>query len=107
MHSLAATRGRGTWAGEAAVSAKARVPRPMEYRIGFMFAFIFSCSFDHPCEDAYFDFYFVQPEKTRQRRAALNQKLGDASKPPVDRLARKKIEGFDLVGVSGRDEERR
>jgi hypothetical protein len=46
-------------------------------------------------------------KKTRQRRAALNQKLGDASKPPVDRLARKKIEGFDLVGVSGRDEERR
>ena len=67
MHSLAATRGRGTWAGEAAVSAKARVPRPMEYRIGLMFAFIFSYSFDHPCEDAYFDFYFVQPEKNAMR----------------------------------------
>jgi len=45
----------------------------MEYRIGLMFAFIFSYSFDHPCEDAYFDFYFVQPEKTRQRRAALTR----------------------------------
>jgi len=32
-----------------------------------MFAFIFSCSFDHPCEDAYFDFYFVQPEKNAMR----------------------------------------
>jgi len=68
----------------------------MEYRIGFMFAFIFSCSFEHPCEGAYFDFYFVQPEyfvqleKTRQRRAALNQKLADASKPPVDRLCPQK-----------------
>jgi len=62
----------------------------MEYRIGFMFAFIFSCSFEHPCEDAYFDFYFVQLEKTRQRRVALNQKLADASKPPVDRLCPQK-----------------
>jgi len=37
MHSLAAVRGRGTLAGEAAVSARARVPRQMEYRIDFMF----------------------------------------------------------------------
>ena len=49
----------------------------------------------------------VESDSRGVRRAALNQKLGDASKPPVDRLARKKIEGFDLVGVSGRDEERR
>lgn len=33
--------------------------------------------------EALFDFYFVQPERTRQRRAALNQKLADAGKPPV------------------------
>jgi hypothetical protein len=33
--------------------------------------------------ESLFDFYFVQPEKTRQRRAALNQKLADAGKPPV------------------------
>jgi hypothetical protein len=80
MHSLAAARGRGTWAGEAAVSAKARVPMQMEYRIGFMFPSIY-CSLEHLCEDAYFfDFYFMQPEKTRQRRAALNQKLADAAR---------------------------
>lgn len=28
-----------------------------------------------------FDFYYVQPEKIRQRRAALNAKLGDSGKP--------------------------
>lgn len=28
-----------------------------------------------------FDFYFVQPEKTKQRREALNKKLGDLGKP--------------------------
>jgi hypothetical protein len=28
-----------------------------------------------------FDFYYVQPEKTKQRRAALNSKLGDTGKP--------------------------
>ena len=33
--------------------------------------------------ESLFDFYFVQPEKSRQRRAALNQKLADAGKPPV------------------------
>ena len=30
-----------------------------------------------------FDFYYVQPEKTKQRRAALNSKLGDIGKPTM------------------------
>ncbi len=30
-----------------------------------------------------FDFYFVQPEIQRQRKAALNEKLDDAGKPPA------------------------
>jgi len=30
-----------------------------------------------------FDFYFVQPEKTKQRREALNLKLGDIGKPTM------------------------
>lgn len=30
-----------------------------------------------------FDFYYVQPERIRQRRAALNAKLGDAGKPQM------------------------
>lgn len=30
-----------------------------------------------------FDFYFVQPERTKQRREALNQKLGDIGKPTM------------------------
>ena len=30
-----------------------------------------------------FDFYFVQPARTASRRAALNQKLADAKKPPL------------------------
>jgi Domain of unknown function (DUF4145) len=30
-----------------------------------------------------FDFYFVQPARTAARRAALNQKLSDARKPPL------------------------
>ena len=33
--------------------------------------------------ESLFDSYFVQPEKTRQRRATLNKKLADAGKPPV------------------------
>lgn len=31
--------------------------------------------------EALFDFYFVQPEKIKAKRAALNQKLADAGKP--------------------------
>jgi len=30
-----------------------------------------------------FDFYYVQPAKTAQKRAALNEKLKDAGKPPM------------------------
>jgi len=30
-----------------------------------------------------FDFYFVEPEKTRQKREALNKKLAEAGKPPM------------------------
>uniref|UniRef100_A0A071MGB6 DUF4145 domain-containing protein n=1 Tax=Burkholderia cenocepacia TaxID=95486 RepID=A0A071MGB6_9BURK len=30
-----------------------------------------------------FDFFYVQPEKARQRRAALDAKLGAAGKPPM------------------------
>ncbi len=30
-----------------------------------------------------FDFYFVQPEKLKQKRAALDKKLKDAGKPPM------------------------
>ena len=30
-----------------------------------------------------FDFYYVQPERTRQRRATLNTKLGDTGKPSM------------------------
>jgi len=33
--------------------------------------------------EALFDFYFVQPAKTAAKRAALNQKLADAKKPPL------------------------
>lgn len=33
--------------------------------------------------EALFDFYFVQPEMIRRKRAALNQKLGDVGKPPM------------------------
>lgn len=32
-----------------------------------------------------FDFYYVQPEKTKQRRALLNAKLGDTGKPNMKR----------------------
>ena len=30
-----------------------------------------------------FDFYFVQPEAARRKRAALNEKLGELGKPPM------------------------
>jgi uncharacterized protein DUF4145 len=30
-----------------------------------------------------FDFYFVQPDILQKKRAALNQKLADAGKPPM------------------------
>jgi hypothetical protein len=30
-----------------------------------------------------FDFYFIQPAKLQARRAALNQKLQEAGKPPM------------------------
>ncbi len=33
--------------------------------------------------ESLFDFYFVQPEIIRKKRAALNLKLGDAGKPPM------------------------
>jgi Domain of unknown function (DUF4145) len=33
--------------------------------------------------EALFDFYFVQPAKTKQRIDALNAKLTDAGKPPI------------------------
>jgi hypothetical protein len=33
--------------------------------------------------EALFDFYFVRPAKLQQRRAALNQKLAEAAKPPM------------------------
>ena len=33
--------------------------------------------------EALFDFFFVQPELIKKKRAALNQKLGDAGKPPM------------------------
>lgn len=33
--------------------------------------------------EALFDFFFVQPTKTAAKRAALNQKLADAGKPPL------------------------
>ncbi len=33
--------------------------------------------------EALFDFYFVQPERTKARRDALNMKLADAGKPPL------------------------
>jgi hypothetical protein len=33
--------------------------------------------------ESLFDFYFVQPEATRQRKAALNKKLADAGKPQM------------------------
>jgi hypothetical protein len=33
--------------------------------------------------DSLFDFYFVQPEKTKKRRAALDTKLTDAGKPTI------------------------
>ncbi len=33
--------------------------------------------------EALFDFLFVQPEKIKKKRAALNQKLKDAGKPPM------------------------
>lgn len=33
--------------------------------------------------EALFDFFFVQPARTAAKRAALNQKLADAGKPPL------------------------
>jgi hypothetical protein len=33
--------------------------------------------------EALFDFFFVQPEMLKQKRAALNQKLEKAGKPPM------------------------
>jgi hypothetical protein len=33
--------------------------------------------------EALFDFYFVQPAKIAAKKAALNQKLKDAGKPPL------------------------
>jgi len=33
--------------------------------------------------EALFDFYFVQPELDRKKRAALDRKLSDAGKPPM------------------------
>lgn len=33
--------------------------------------------------DGLFDFFFVQPELLKKRRAALNSKLSSAGKPPV------------------------
>jgi hypothetical protein len=33
--------------------------------------------------DGLFDFYYVQPEKTKQRKTALGQKLREAGKPPL------------------------
>lgn len=33
--------------------------------------------------EALFDFYYVQPEKAKLRRQALNAKLGDSGKPPM------------------------
>jgi hypothetical protein len=33
--------------------------------------------------EALFDFYYVQPAKVAERRAALDQKLADAGKPPM------------------------
>jgi hypothetical protein len=33
--------------------------------------------------EALFDFAFVQPERLKQQRAQLNQKLGEAGKPPL------------------------
>jgi hypothetical protein len=33
--------------------------------------------------DSLFDFYFVQPERLRLKREALNAKLNDAGKPPI------------------------
>jgi hypothetical protein len=33
--------------------------------------------------EALFDFFFVQPEVIKRKRAALNQKLGSAGKPPM------------------------
>lgn len=33
--------------------------------------------------DGLFDFYYVQPERTKQRKSALNQKLKKAGKPPL------------------------
>lgn len=33
--------------------------------------------------EALFDFYFVEPEKAKQRRDELNLKLTDAGKPPL------------------------
>ena len=33
--------------------------------------------------DDLFDFYFVQPDKSRIRREALNKKLKDSGKPPL------------------------
>jgi hypothetical protein len=33
--------------------------------------------------ESLFDFYFVQPEKLKQKRAALNAKLQAAGKPPI------------------------
>lgn len=33
--------------------------------------------------DGLFDFYYVQPQRMQERRAALNKKLADAGKPPL------------------------
>jgi hypothetical protein len=30
-----------------------------------------------------FDFYYVQPERARQKKAALNERLGEAGKKPM------------------------
>jgi hypothetical protein len=32
-----------------------------------------------------FDYYYVQPEKNKERRASLNAKLADGGKPPLKR----------------------
>jgi hypothetical protein len=36
--------------------------------------------------DGLFDFYYVQPAKTKQRRAALDQKLKEVGKPPLKKV---------------------
>jgi len=33
--------------------------------------------------DGLFDFYYVQPKRTKQRKAAIDKKLKEAGKPPL------------------------